>query len=374
MPEDGVYRELQQDLDRMPVGFPATESGVEIRILKQLFTPLEARIAVRVGMLPETVAVIQRRLKDGLSCESLTEALERMAYCGLIRSESVEGELRFGKLPFVIGIYEGQVDRMSPELARDLMEYFEHGLGQAIRPKATTQLRTVPVNRPIEVERGVAQYDDIRAAVSRCEGPFAVMNCICRQAQDLAGEPCRQTGVRENCLTMGAAARVMLDHGRARPIDRERMTQLLDDADREGLVLQPQNTRNPLFVCCCCGCCCVALKAGKMLERPVEFFSANYFAEVKSGECEACGTCISRCQMDAVSMRDSAASVDRMRCIGCGLCVSTCPSGSMRLHLKPQPAAPPRNTEALYAKIYRERYGTTEYLKAAVRLMAHRAG
>jgi Na+-translocating ferredoxin:NAD+ oxidoreductase subunit B len=374
MPDDAVYRELQQDLDRMPVGFPATESGVEIRILKQLFTPSEARIALCLGMLPETVSTIHKRLKDELSRDSLTDAVERMAYRGLIRSEQDGDEVRYGKLPFVIGIYEGQVDRMTGELARDLVEYFENGLGQAIRPKATTQLRTVPVNRPIEVERGAAQYDDIRAAVRASEGPFAVMNCICRQAKDLAGEPCRQTAVRENCLTMSAAARVMLEHDRARPITRNRMLHLLDEADREGLVLQPQNTRNPQFVCCCCGCCCVALKAGKRLDRPVEFFSANYFAEVNSGECEACGKCISRCQMDAVSMHGAAANVDRVRCIGCGLCVSTCPAGAMRLHSKRRQALPPSSTEGLYAKIYRERYGTTALVKAAVRLYAHRRG
>ncbi|MFX1340874.1 MAG: hypothetical protein ACFFDK_19850 [Promethearchaeota archaeon] len=44
-----VYRELQQHLDKFPVGFPATESGAEIRILKHLFTPEEAKIATRLN-------------------------------------------------------------------------------------------------------------------------------------------------------------------------------------------------------------------------------------------------------------------------------------------------------------------------------------
>ena len=372
MLEDAIYRELQQDLDRMPVGFPPTASGVEIRILKQLFTPLEARITLCLSMLLEPVSAIHRKLKDGMSREALAEALEGMAYRGLVRREAGSGESRYGKLPFVIGIYEGQVDRMSEDLARDLLEYFDQGLGHAIQPKATPQLRIVPINRPIAIERCVAQFDDIRASVRNSAGPFAVMNCICRQAQDLAGEPCRQTAVRENCLTMGAAANVMLEHDRARLITRERMLQLLDDADREGLVLQPQNTRDPQFICCCCGCCCVALKAGKKRDRPVEFFSSNYVVAVNPGECEACGACISRCQMEAVSMCDGTARVDPVRCIGCGLCLSTCPSGSMRLLRKPQPTLPPRNTQALYARIYRERYGTAGFAKALVKLVTHR--
>jgi hypothetical protein len=44
--EADVYRRLQQHLDRMPVGFPATRSGVEIRILRQLFSPEAAEIAL----------------------------------------------------------------------------------------------------------------------------------------------------------------------------------------------------------------------------------------------------------------------------------------------------------------------------------------
>ena len=372
MPDDAIYRELQQDLDRMPVGFPPTLSGVEIRILKHLFTPLEARITLGLSMLLKPVSAIHRQLKDEMSRAALADILGQMAYRGLVRRETGRGEPRYGKLPFVIGIYEGQVDRMSPELARDLLEYFDQGLGQAIRPKATPQLRAVPVNQPIAVERSVAQFDDIRASVRNSAGPFAVMNCICRQAQDLAGEPCRQTAVRENCLTMGAAASVMLEHGRARMSTREKMLQLLDDADREGLVLQPQNTRNPQFVCCCCGCCCVALKAAKKWDRPAEFFSTNYFVVVNAEECQACGVCLNRCQLEAVSMRDSAASVDPARCVGCGLCLSTCPSGSMRLNRKPQPTLPPPNTYALYARIYRERFGTADFAKEAFRLLTHR--
>ena len=37
-----VYTRLREHLDRLPAGFPATESGVELRILKRLFTPDEA--------------------------------------------------------------------------------------------------------------------------------------------------------------------------------------------------------------------------------------------------------------------------------------------------------------------------------------------
>ena len=55
MEDAELYRALQRHLDRMPVPYPATESGVEIRILRRLFTPDEARLALSLSGIPETL-------------------------------------------------------------------------------------------------------------------------------------------------------------------------------------------------------------------------------------------------------------------------------------------------------------------------------
>jgi electron transport complex protein RnfB len=41
-----VYRKLQEHLDKMPIGFPKADSGSDIRVLKHLFTPEEAKLAL----------------------------------------------------------------------------------------------------------------------------------------------------------------------------------------------------------------------------------------------------------------------------------------------------------------------------------------
>ena len=46
-----VYQNLAKYLDRLPGGFPATESGVEIRILKHLFSPEEVELTVCLNMV-----------------------------------------------------------------------------------------------------------------------------------------------------------------------------------------------------------------------------------------------------------------------------------------------------------------------------------
>lgn len=357
MPEEDIYRELQRHLDRMPVGFPATQSGVEIRILKHLFTPEEARVALCLSAIPEPISLVHRRIRGEMSLDELRGTLDRMAERGAIRRFGTAEGARYGKSIFAIGMYEAQVNRLTEEFERDARQYLQEAFGGALHTTNTPQFRTVPINQAIMPERGIASYDDIRTAVGESEGPFAVLNCICRQGKDLLGEPCRQTHDRENCLTLGVAARAVAEQGVGRSVSREEMLGMLDRADHEGLVLEPQNTRNPLFVCCCCGCCCGVLTTAKALPRPAEFFSTNYEAAVDASICQECGTCAARCQMDALATDGGAARVDLSRCIGCGLCVSTCPSGAMRLRKRQRERVPAMDTGALYAQIFRERYG-----------------
>ncbi|MDW7730038.1 MAG: hypothetical protein SCJ94_08545 [Bacillota bacterium] len=46
---DEIYRRLQQQLDSYSVGFPATESGVEIKILEYLFSKEDTELFRETG-------------------------------------------------------------------------------------------------------------------------------------------------------------------------------------------------------------------------------------------------------------------------------------------------------------------------------------
>ena len=360
METDTLYRQLQQHLDRMPVPFPATESGVEIRILRQIFTPEEAALTLQASVIPEPAAAIHRRIKPAMPLADVVSQLDQMAAKGIILRIPAPGGPLYAKMAFAVGIYERQLKRLTPELERDCREYIQGAFGQALHNKKTPQLRTVPVHRTIAIERNVATYDDIRSHVEAHRGPFAAMDCICRTGKEVAGGKCLQTGLKGNCLTLGAAAREMVRAGQARDITREEMLALLDSADKEGLVLQPENTRNPLFVCCCCGCCCLVLTSAKLLPQPAEYFSSNFQAQVDAALCDACAVCQSRCQMDALVNTDGddgKMRVDRERCIGCGLCVTTCPPGALKLVEKEHRKVPPDDTKALYMRLLQERYG-----------------
>ena len=355
-PDDELYRALQQHLDRMPVPYPATESGVELSILRRLFSPEDARLALCLGVIPETLVTIHRRAGRKAPRAALAAALDGMAQRGIIQRVVTKRGALYGKAPFVVGFYEAQVNRLTADLQRDVERYEAEAFGAAYWAQ-TPQLRTVPINEPIRFERVVGRYDDIRAFVRASPGPFAVMNCVCQQGKDLVGQPCKQTHDREHCLTLGMAAESMVGRGAARFITKDETLAFLDRADREGLVVEPQNTQDPIFICCCCGCCCGVLTTAKKLPNPASFFATNYHAAVDSQSCDGCLVCETRCQMEAITCDDGAAAVKLERCIGCGLCVSSCPTGALTLVLKPGARVPPKDMGRLYGRMYRERFG-----------------
>ena len=87
-----VYKKLARHLDKLPGGFPPTETGVEIRILKHLFTPEEAALALHAGLIPEQAGVIARRA--GLPVAEAEERLEKMAGKGLLFNMKKELEAK----------------------------------------------------------------------------------------------------------------------------------------------------------------------------------------------------------------------------------------------------------------------------------------
>lgn len=351
----------------MPVGFPATQSGVEIRILQRLFTPEQAEIALALSAVPEPAATIRKRLHPRPPLAELQTKLDGMAEKGILLALPADGETRYAKMIFAVGMYERQLKTLTPDFERDSRQYMEEAFGGAFHTGKTTQMRIVPVNKEVAVERSVTSYDQIRAYIEASPGPFGVLVCICRHGRDLLGESCRQTKLRENCLMVGMAAAWAVDSGSGRAITRQEMLDLLDQADREGLVLQTENTKAPMFICCCCGCCCGVLTSAKRLPAPADLFTSNTYAVADEEICESCGTCELRCQMDAISSPEGKTVVDRSRCIGCGLCVSTCPSGALRLVSKEEPKIPPDDTKALYLKLFQDRYGPWGMARLAIR-------
>jgi formate hydrogenlyase subunit 6/NADH:ubiquinone oxidoreductase subunit I len=351
------YRELQRHLDGLPVAYPATASGVELRILRHLFTEEEARVALALSALPETVEKVRARL-PGRTAEDLGRVLDRMAEKGAIFAlRPRRAPRRYSLSPLAVGMYEAQVDKLTREMQRDFEAYLQEGFAEALVAPETKQMRTIPLHARFVPDRVVGRYDDARGMIAAGDGPWAARNCVCRQGRELLGEPCRQTKARRVCLMIGSSARIGAETGEAQALTREETLALLDEAEREGMILQPSNSQDPMFVCLCCGCCCGVLRAAKQFPKPAEYVHANYRAAVDRERCTECDTCRTRCPMDALRSFEGATAVDLDRCIGCGACVPTCPEEALRLVARERETVPPRDTSELYRKIATERFG-----------------
>ena len=81
MTED-VYRTLQQRLDLYSIGFPATQSGIELKILEKLFSQTDA--AMFLKMTPRLETVEQVALRTAEPKAELADTLEDMVGRGLL--------------------------------------------------------------------------------------------------------------------------------------------------------------------------------------------------------------------------------------------------------------------------------------------------
>jgi Na+-translocating ferredoxin:NAD+ oxidoreductase subunit B len=325
-----VYRKLAEHLDRLPGGFAPSETGADLRLLQGLFTPEEAELAIHLTLEREETQVVAARA--GLPIVEAQQRLDAMAHKGLIFSVHPEaGPALYQAAPWVVGIYEFQVNRLSRRFMRDLGEYYR---SRTPRPRLQTipQMRTIPIGESIAPNLAVLPHEQVGALIATQER-FAVAPCICRHVATLSGAGC--DAPKESCLIFGEWADFYVQSGRGRAIDRAEVLEILARADAANLVLQPNNAQDVAFICCCCGCCCGVLKGLQHEPKPAEAVVNAFIAHLDAEACQGCWICLERCQMGALAADGDRVTLNADRCIGCGLCVSTCPSGALTLVRKP---------------------------------------
>jgi electron transport complex protein RnfB len=331
-----VFLELAEALDRLPNGYPRSDSGVELRILKKIFSPEEAGLAGKLTGTFEPVSVIASRI--GLPEGEVSQHLFKLARRGMVWLDKQDGKVSFRLAPFVVGIYEAQIELMDHELAHLVEEYFSGAGAQGIMKLQPALHRVVPTQDSLKSE-AILPYDDVRAILMASK-TFNVRDCICRVQQEHLGQPCEYPV--EICLNFSQYERAP----KPGDLTQAEALALLDKAEEVGLVHTVSNVMEGVgYVCNCCGCCCGILRGitDWGIENSVAY--ANYYAVIDPQFCANCGNCIERCQVGAISEGDGVSVVDRARCIGCGLCVSGCPNDVARLVRKPEAEIvhPPRD-------------------------------
>ncbi len=327
---DDVYKRLRAFYDRLPGGFPETDTGVEIKILKKMYNPAEAEIVLNMSAMPEPAAEIAKRM--GKKAAAVSVKLGDMADRGIIWRLPVEDSAFFMVINFLIGAWEGQIwtkgDREFAELANAYFPY----IAKVWSSLKTQQTRVVPVNSAVSSSSAVKPYDQIRELVT-AKDKIAVARCTCAIDTELMGGACDYPV--ERCISFGMNADNLISLNLAREIGQEELSTLLDMGEEKGLVLNVGNAKDIDFICMCCHCCCVLLKMLKLGGKPGDQVQSSFYAAIDAETCTACGTCAERCQINAVIEGDTV-EIDATRCIGCGVCVSTCPEEAITLIAKPE--------------------------------------
>jgi ferredoxin len=336
----------------MLLGFPATKSDSDIRLLRYFFKPNEIQILLQLNFKYKSTREIYESLKSSYSKDKIDAILERLKTRGVIGWKEENDEIYYKLLPLIVGLDESQNYNRSLKYLKLMREYLiESGFAVRLATSKVPQFRTIPVEQSLEPGHIISAYDDVNTIIDNIEGDIVLIDCICRKSAILEGKKCKQTDRLETCLVFNEVASRWLERDLGRKITKEEALAILKKNEEDGLVLQPSNSKNPNFLCSCCGCCCGVLSLQKVIPNPAKYWTSSYQALIDPSLCEGCKSCIQRCQVDAISLKNEKATVNLKRCIGCGNCTQTCPTQAIHLIKKEEMPKVPKNSEELYDSI-----------------------
>jgi len=350
------YSGLVERLNRFPQGAPP--SDLLFKILKMLFSEKEAGLVALLPIKPFTAKkasiiwkidiVATRKILDELSSRAILVDIEN------------DGEVVYTLPPPMAGFFEFSLMRIRDDINQKLLselfyEYMnvEEDFILELFTKGDTQLGRTFVNEPtLSNENALHVLDYERATeVIRTSSHISVGICYCRHKMEHLDRDC--AAPKEICMTFNNTAKSLSNHGFARTIDEKECLDLLHVAYENNLVQFGENVREKVnFICNCCGCCCEAMIAARRFAVLDPVHTTNFIPVVSERECNGCGSCVTACPVEAmtlVSANDSInpgkkiARLNEDICLGCGVCVRTCPKDSISLESRPERVITPLN-------------------------------
>lgn len=340
---DDVFYKLARVLDTLPNGYPATESGVEIQLLKIVFNEEQADLFCDLRLAFETAPEIAAR--TGRPLDGLEEKLVEMVKAGQLFMIKLGGSRFFKMLPWVFGIYEFQLGRMDRAFA-ELIEAYWPAYGKQFFTNQPQLMQTLAVEETISSHQEALPYEKVSNIIDNGQS-FLVNECICKKERGLLDKPCdRPVHV---CMAIAPVPGVFDKSPLGRVISKEEAYAILKQSEEAGLVHLTGNTQvGQFYICNCCKCCCGVLRSINEFGIPAAMVvNSHHYAVIDPESCVGCGVCANdRCQVGAIEELEDIYRVIPDRCIGCGLCVGHCPAEAIRLVRKDQDMrTPPPFTE-----------------------------
>lgn len=333
---EAVYHELRHYFEHTPHGFPRTPDGIELKILKKLFTLEHANIFCHIlktksklkGYTSASNKKLQKSLK--ISALELEQKLDDMSKNGLLFRQRLNNDINqpiYYTPGFLVGLYEYSLNTIDQELADLCRQYLKH-LADWANSIDTKQMRIIPINKSLDTNKKILPYNNINDLINN-HSIIAVAECICTKEASLLGEKCAHP--TERCVTFDWYAEHYIDTGLGRQISEDELYDLLKMAEKTGLVFASSNTYPSIGFCLCCSCCCSMFKILRYAPNPAKTANSFYYAEIQQDNCVQCDICNQKCFINAIKVQNEKYSVDVDRCIGCGLCVASCPQSAIEM-------------------------------------------
>ncbi len=355
---EDVYRRLCHRLDEHPVGAPESENFLEI--LRILFTPEEAELAIHLKLEHEPASSIAAAL--GREETEIQSLLDEMARKGVCFKDPINQ--LFGSFPTAPGLWEacfasGEKSPRTERLGHLWREYYKEGWWKELHCSKTPLTRIFPVDQAFdeEAQREVLPYEK-SVDLLKSADYIAVLHCACRMAAAGSGHDCGHP--TETCLQLGEFGRYMAEVlGAARKVTYEEALDILKMTDEAGLVHLTMNTKevgnNTIGICSCCECCCTQLRAMTEMKKPRAIACSRFEPIWDEAKCTLCETCVDRCLLDAIAVTDDVVEFQKDKCIGCGLCVTGCPEEALTLEPRTEYEEPFNEIGDLFETFLREK-------------------